>query len=191
MVKNIDTIFIGDSLTSGYGVPKNNCWVSKIIDYFNFNGLNKGINGDTTASMLSRFEQHVIEYNPKLVFIMGGSNDLMLRRSINYIAGNIELMIKDAAKNNIKIIIGIPPFIVGSMAYNLFSPLSNYSLIETELIELKNTIINLCNNLHINYIDFYSATENKPNLYLDGIHLNIDGHYLLFQKAIAAFTAYT
>lgn len=184
---NIDVVFIGDSLTFGYGVSKDNSWVSKITNYYNFTALNRGINGDTTASMLSRFDNDALKYNPKLIFLMGGSNDLLLRRSLDYITENIELMIKDALSKNINIIIGIPPFIHGSMAYNLFSTFSDYDLVEKDLIKLRIYLIKICLKYNINYVDFYSLTVNKKELYLDGIHLNSEGNNILFNAALKAF----
>ncbi len=187
MQKNIDAIFLGDSLTFGYGVPKDSCWVTKIINYFNFNALNKGINGDTTASMLSRFHNDVIKYNPKIVFIMGGSNDLLLNRPVSYIIENIELMITDSLSQKFNVIIGLPPFIVSKMAYGLFSPFSDYELVENNLIILREQLINLCLKYNIKYIDFYSLTSGKTELYLDGIHLNKEGNQALFNTALSLF----
>ena len=54
--KNIDMILIGDSLTFGYGVSKKNSWVYKLQnEYTNLKILNKGVNGDTTSLMLTRY----------------------------------------------------------------------------------------------------------------------------------------
>ena len=187
MKKKLDVIFLGDSLTFGYGVPKDNCWVTKIINYYNFNGLNKGINGDTTASMLSRFDKDVLKYNPNIIFIMGGSNDLLLCRTIPYITENIELMIQDSLSITSNVIIGIPPFIIGDMAYNLFSPFSEYKTVENNLIILREKLINSSLKYNIKYIDFYSLTSNRLEWYIDGIHLNKEGNHALFNFALSFF----
>lgn len=48
-MKNDLFIFIGDSLTFGYGVSKNETWVYKLQKSLNCNLINRGINGNTTA----------------------------------------------------------------------------------------------------------------------------------------------
>lgn len=183
----IDTAFLGDSLTFGYGVKKEYCWVSKIINYYNLNAVNKGINGDTTPSMLSRIDKDIFSYKPKSIFIMGGSNDLLLERSINSITENIKLMIIDSLKVTSNVIIGIPPYIISSMAYNMFSEYLYYDSVNEKLNVLKNNIIELCFAFNIKYLDFYSITLNKADMYLDGVHLNTEGHNLLFNASIPYF----
>lgn len=73
------------------------------------------------------------------------------------------------------------------MAYNLFSEYLYYDSAETKLETLKNNIIDLCSTLNIKSIDFYSLTLNKPEIYLDGVHLNAKGHDLLFKTAFPYF----
>ena len=58
----IDFIFLGDSLTFGYGVKPKDNWVHKLSEYLKLNILNKGVNGNTTTDMLFRF----YEDNPSL-----------------------------------------------------------------------------------------------------------------------------
>ena len=80
---DIDMILFGDSLTFGFGVPKKNSWAYKLQEQFsNITILNKGINGDTTSSMLTRFYKDVTSKKPKKVFIMAGTNDLLSGRNI-------------------------------------------------------------------------------------------------------------
>lgn len=179
MDNNIDIIFLGDSLTYGYGVPKEKSWVYLTGSNLNLNYLNKGKNGDTTPSMLSRYYSNVLKYNPSKIFIMGGTNDLLCGRNVGYIIDNIELMIKDALCINSKIIIGIPPTLIGYMANELFFPSSFYEYAEIELQNLHNKLIQLCEKYSVSYIDFYSLKLNKENLFTDGIHLNSLGNEIM------------
>ena len=71
----IDFIFLGDSLTFGYGVKPKDNWVHKLSEYLKLNILNKGVNGNTTTDMLFRFYEDVVSNSPKSLFIMGGTND--------------------------------------------------------------------------------------------------------------------
>src|SRR5699024_7369523 len=90
------------------------------------NIINKGINGNTTTDMLNRFTEDVTILNPKKIFIMGGTNDLLSNRPINMIIANIELMIKESLTKTKYVIIGIPPKIIKEDAYKLFMPSLTY-----------------------------------------------------------------
>ena len=179
-------IFIGDSLTFGYGVHKNEGWVYKISKNTSLNVINKGINGDTTPSMLNRFFNDVISKNPDNIFIMGGTNDLLCGRSISSIIDNIDEMIKDSITIASNVYIGIPPCIISEMANRLFMPSNLYDYCEKNLPILRSKLITLCDSYYIKYIDFYSLSINNINndIYLDGIHLNSFGNNLMFQETI-------
>jgi acyl-CoA thioesterase-1 len=187
MSSKFDVIFFGDSLTFGYGVAKEKSWVYKITQDFSFSSLNKACNGDTTTSMLSRYYNHVLVHSPAKIFIMGGTNDLLLGRSVLSIINNIELMIKEGLDIGSEIIIGIPPKIIGEMANTLFSPSHLYAYAEKEIAVLKNELIKLCSTYEIQFINFYDLTLNNDNIYLDGIHLTTFGHELMYKKCLATF----
>ncbi|MBB6622512.1 GDSL-type esterase/lipase family protein [Clostridium gasigenes] len=183
-------ILIGDSLTFGYGISKNENWVYKLQQSLNYNLINKGVNGNTTIDMLIRFSEDVIANNPTLIFIMGGTNDLLSNKSLSSIIKNIELMIKESLSINSKVILGIPPTIIGSDAYKLFSPSSTYDYCENELSKLREELIKLSNKYNLQYWDFYNLTlENMyTDIFNDGIHLNIKGQNLLFNYASNTLT---
>lgn len=187
MNTNLDVIFFGDSLTLGYGVAKQNSWVYKITQEHTLLSLNKACNGDTTTSMLTRYSNDVLMHSPSKIFFMGGTNDLLLGRSVSSIITNIELMVKDSLNINSEVILGIPPKIIGEMANKLFSPSQLYSYAEKELPHLKDALIKLGNKYKICSIDFYNLTLSKDNIYLDGIHLNSLGHELMYKKAVSYF----
>lgn len=183
MLKN-SFVFIGDSLTYGYGVNKSNNWVERLKPYISLDIINKGINGNTTTDMLNRFTEDVISYYPNKIFIMGGTNDFLSNRSLNTVLDNLELMLKEALTITKDIIIGIPPIIIKEDAYRLFMPSSTYDYCEKQLSLLRHSIIKLCDKYKINYVDFYSLTFkfSSNNIFTDGIHLNNNGQSLLFNE---------
>lgn len=183
MNNNIDIIFLGDSLTYGYGVPKEKSWVYLAGSELNVNYLNKGQNGDTTPSMLSRYYSSVLKYNPSKIFIMGGTNDLLCGRNVLSITENIEIMIKDALEINAHIILGIPPKIIGSMANKLFIPSSFYGYAEENLPKLRESLISLSKKYNTDIIDFFSIEFNSE-VYLDGLHLSSDGNFIMYKEAL-------
>lgn len=177
-------VFLGDSLVFGYGVQKRNNWVTLLTEIGNINSINKGINGNTTTDMLNRFTEDVISKSPKTVFIMGGTNDLLSRRSLESIIQNLSLMIKDAQNNCIDVIIGIPPIIIPDDAFKLFSPSETYNYCLLSLKKLRISLMDLCMDYNIPYIDFYTLTEYnlKEDIFLDGIHLNNKGQQILAKE---------
>ena len=63
-------VFYGDSITDGWGrVPGTTFFPGKPY-------VNRGISGQTTAQMLLRFRQDVIELRPAAVVILAGTNDI-------------------------------------------------------------------------------------------------------------------
>jgi lysophospholipase L1-like esterase len=187
MNNNFDIIFLGDSLTFGYGVPKQNSWVYKLTQKLSFSSLNKACNGETTTSMLARYYNDVLVHHPSKIFIMGGTNDLLLGRPVFSIIDNIELMIKDGLDINSEMVIGIPPKIIGKMANSLFSPSHLYTYAENELSTLRYEIIKLCTKYKVHFINFYDFTLDKNDIYLDGIHLTSSGHEIMYNEALSHF----
>lgn len=177
-------VFIGDSLTYGYGVNKNNNWVESLNPFIPLDIINKGINGNTTTDMLNRFTEDVISYSPKKIFIMGGTNDFLSNRSLYSVLDNLELMLKEALTITKDVIIGIPPIIIKEDAYRLFMQSSTYDYCEKQLQLLGKSIIELCNKYTVTYVDFYSLTFkfSSNNIFIDGIHLNNNGQNLLLNE---------
>ncbi len=63
-------VFMGDSITDGWGRIKGSTF---------FPGkpyINRGISGQTTAQMVLRFRQDVIDLHPAVVVILAGTNDI-------------------------------------------------------------------------------------------------------------------
>lgn len=172
-------LFLGDSLISGYGVGKSKCWVTNLPESTLI--YNAGINGNTTADMLYRVSDEIISSNATNVFLMGGTNDLLLNRSISHILDNIVLLIDEFKKNNFNIQLGIPPYIVSEMAKKLFMPSMSYDYAKSKLPILREELIKLCHKENIKFIDFYILTKEniKEDIYIDGIHLNEKGHQLM------------
>lgn len=181
-MKDIDTIFIGDSLTFGYGVSKKDSFVSLIINSTEKTILNKGVNGDTSTGILTRYYRDVISHKPRKVVILCGTNDLLMGRDISSIIENIELMIKDLVEINSEIIVCSPPIILKDLAERLFSPCSYYNQAEESLPLLNTSLINLEKKYPITVLDLYSLTKSNLNneIFSDGVHLTPKGNLLIF-----------
>lgn len=181
---------IGDSLTYGYGLAKDKAWVNLLGNCLGIEIINKGINGDTTPSMLNRLYENLIKHKPDITFIMGGTNDLLCGRKLFNIVDTIEEMILETLSNNSNVVIGIPPIIIKEMAEELFMPSQLYSYCFSSLPKLRTSLIEVCEKHNVKYVDFYNLSLKNidKNIFIDGIHLNSLGNTLMKDEALRIFS---
>ena len=94
-------VFMGDSITEAWA------------EYFGalFPGkpyLGRGISGQTTPQMVLRFRQDVIALKPRVVVILGGTNDIAGNTgpsTLGMIEDNLESMVEMARANGIKVVL--------------------------------------------------------------------------------------
>lgn len=109
-------IFLGDSLTEGYGVAQDRAFPQLIQQKFKTANLGWTINasgssGSTSASTLSRLKW-IAKDRPDVVFILMGSNDGLRGLKIEETEKNLAEALKWAKQQKIKIILGqlhVPP----------------------------------------------------------------------------------
>jgi acyl-CoA thioesterase-1 len=68
-------VFLGDSITSGHGLPPEVTFAARLGPRLGVNVRNAGISGDLTAGGLRRVETDVLPHRPKLVVVELGVND--------------------------------------------------------------------------------------------------------------------
>lgn len=183
-------VCIGDSLTYGYAIFRKACWVELIKNKLNIDVVNKGANGDTTAGMLSRSHQDIIQIAPTHVIIMGGSNDFIANRSLKLVQENIEQLVNETALNNIVRILGIEPPIDKVLAQRKWTDSVDYDQINSTLNNYRNWIIKFAKENSIHYIDFHSCflellkSKDPREMYVDGLHPTPYGHEVMANCAI-------
>jgi lysophospholipase L1-like esterase len=94
-------VFLGDEITENWGAGKAKFFPGKPY-------LNRGITRQTTAQMLVRFRQDVIDLKPKVVIIQAGGNDLasVMGPSTEATMGeNFMSMVELAQAHGIKVIL--------------------------------------------------------------------------------------
>lgn len=94
-------VFIGDSITEA--------WLAGQPDFFAGDRVDRGISGQTTTQMLARFRADVIDLKPRVVHIMGGTNDIagnIGATSLDRIEANIRSMVDLAEAHGIAVVIG-------------------------------------------------------------------------------------
>ncbi|MBS0393889.1 MAG: SGNH/GDSL hydrolase family protein [Proteobacteria bacterium] len=98
-------VFIGDSITEA--------WSATDPSFFGRGRVNRGISGQTTAQMLLRFRQDVIELEPAVVHIMAGTNDIAGNAGPydpGVTQGNLASMVDLALAHGIRVVLAsVPP----------------------------------------------------------------------------------
>ena len=86
-------IAFGDSLVKGKGASRGKDWVSRVSRQTGISILNKGRNGDTTRSALSRLDKDVLTQDPRVVILLLGGNDAIRNLPRQETFQNLALMI--------------------------------------------------------------------------------------------------
>lgn len=174
-------VCIGDSLTYGYGVPKENSWIHLTSQISNNTFINSGLNGDTTSGMVFRLQEDLINLKPDKAFIMGGTNDFLMGYKLQNTIENINLIIDECINYNITPYLGIQMKVDKKLAEFYWSSYIDYDEVNSKIKEYRKQLIEKCKKANLIYFDFYNIFENnlEKNLYIDGIHPSIYGHNLM------------
>lgn len=165
-------LFIGDSLTAGYGVPPEKSYPSLVSERFKQLGLsvkvtNSSVSGSTSASGPGRVKW-ALKAKPNIIVLALGANDGLRGLSTQNLQVNLEKSIKILSEGKvITVLAGIQvPNNYGSEYQESFNSVfknlkSKYS--------------------HIHLIPFLlEGVAKKPNLNLpDGIHPNEQGYEVI------------
>lgn len=110
-------LFLGDSLTEGYGLETGQSFPDLIANRLKSEGrsnikvLNAGISGSTSASALSRLQWY-IRSKPNLMVLSLGANDGLRGLSVPEMKANLSKTIEFAQANGVKVVLTgmqIPP----------------------------------------------------------------------------------
>lgn len=159
------TVALGDSITLGKGDPGwhfqgDTSWFSYATCDGGY-GWNAGINGNTTAKMLARFDSDVTAHHPRQVVVLGGTNDVFQGVPTDVTTLRlIDLITRAKAVAPVVWIGTIPPF--------------DDLLFRARGEALNIRIRQLAAEEHVGLLDFYGAvTQNgayRPGWTKDGIH---------------------
>jgi len=104
--EELTILFLGDSLTEGYGLDEEESFPSLVkemlaADGINIRVLNAGISGSTSASALSRLQWY-IRSQPDLMVLSLGANDGLRGLSIDEMKANLAETIEFAQANGVQ-----------------------------------------------------------------------------------------
>ncbi|MBX7186701.1 MAG: SGNH/GDSL hydrolase family protein [Vicinamibacteria bacterium] len=174
-------VFLGDSITE--------FWGRKPAFFPGKPYLNRGIAGQTTAQMLIRFRQDVIDLKPAVAIIQGGLADIAGfagPSSLEEIENNLRSMAETASFNHISpILVGVPP----AADY----PGRTGPEPAAQIVALNKRVALYCASSGFIFLDYYSALvgsngQMKAGVSDDGVHPNEKGYAILkplAEKAIA------
>ncbi|NES67587.1 MAG: SGNH/GDSL hydrolase family protein [Okeania sp. SIO2D1] len=145
--KNI--VFFGDSRARGWNSPKG-------FDDFNF--INRGISGQTTAQVLGRLNQHLIPLSADIVIVQVGVNDLY---RIPIFPENKETIISEC-KSNIKEIVRQSRQLVAIVILTTIFPIAEVPL-ERKLFWSPDIVVTGIEEVN----DFIYSLENEDVIIFD------------------------
>lgn len=184
---------IGDSITAGAilhapnpdhypGVDNyNSSYPHYISDYLQQNGIrnyfvaNKGVNGETSNQMLSRFNTDIVVTGCKYTLIHGGINDHAAHSDTAVTIQN-KIDMADLATAG-----GIDPLILGVIPTRLDSPLQSHQFsIDLHVAEQSGYF-------GYRYVDLWQSIEGSSDiansaLMADSVHPNISGYTAIASK---------
>ncbi|HEY1848712.1 MAG TPA: SGNH/GDSL hydrolase family protein [Opitutaceae bacterium] len=175
-------VFMGDSITEG--------WMGADAGFFSSSGyLDRGISGQTTSQMLVRFRQDVIDLDPAVVVILGGTNDVARNGGIippELTEENLQSMVELARLH------GIRPILCSILPAGDF-PWRRGLAPAPKIAALNHWIASYCASNGVAYLDYYSSLDDgsgalKAALSADGVHPNAAGYSVmepLARQAIA------
>jgi acyl-CoA thioesterase-1 len=91
-------LFVGTSLTAGYGLDPADAWPSLIQERLRERGLpfravNAGVSGETSAGARRRIDWLLEQETPRVVMIETGANDGLRGQSLDSLEANLDLII--------------------------------------------------------------------------------------------------
>jgi len=172
-------VVLGDSLTAGYGVEKDEAFPALIAKKFASQGaavevIASGISGSTSASGPGRM-QWLLKSKPDLLLLELGANDGLRGQSLVATKSNLKKTIALAKSNGIKVVLAgmkVPPNYGADYA-------GKFAKIFDELAKEEQVIL-----IPFFFEDLMKSTK-KSLLLADGLHPNTEGHRLIADKLFA------
>jgi lysophospholipase L1-like esterase len=152
---NPNIAFMGDSITNYWWLPKTNF----------------GVPGNKTTQMLDRFGGQVLGHSYKAVVILGGTNDIRtipenvpFGPAIARAVENLQAMCSMAAADGLEVRIGLIPPITGETP---------------RVVELNQAIEAMAEANGYAVVDYYTPLAGHPDYFVDGVHPNSHGYWIM------------
>ena len=173
-IQDENIVFFGDSITEGYNVK----------EFFDeYRVVNSGVSGNTTKDLIDRIDSDLYDYNPSMVIIQIGTNDIRAEIKDEDIIKNLKKIIKGIRENrkNASILIESIYPINREIDKEYWKDV-NPDYTNNHIIKVNKMIMKLCKEEHIKYINVYTSllddNKNLKAIYSkEGLHLTDLGYY--------------
>lgn len=156
--KNDVIVAFGDSLTEGVGTVQEHSYPSILAKLSGFNVINAGVSGETTGEGLLRLPEVIERYQPSLLILLEGGNDILRNKSATTIQKNLDSMITIALEKGIQVVlIGVPE----KSLFSNSAPLYDELAVEYDLVFASSLLASLL---------------RSPSKKSDAIHFNTEGY---------------
>jgi len=178
---------IGDSITQGYGYP------NKLQALLGANYTVENFGSSSSTVLLSTDKPYIYgvefarakEFQPDIAVVMLGTNDARTDyfKSVDNFVSDYLILIDElqALKSNPEIFLVKPP----PLFNNCFS-LENVNLLEGIIPRIEQ----IADEKGLPIIDVYSALENHPEYFQDGVHPNSEGATIIANELYKAITSF-
>ena len=174
-------IFMGNSIIQGWSQADSGMFSDGTF-------VNRGVGGQTTPQMLSRFRKDVIEPSPSAVLILAGTNDIAGNTgemALGEIRDNIEQMVSMAKNNEIEVILCS---VLPAFDYP-WRPGRNP---DSRIPKLNALLKELAEKHDLYYLDYFSRMKDDKNglpkeFAEDGVHPTKAGYDVMKKMTLDAF----
>lgn len=180
--RNPQVVFFGDSITDGWDLAQN---------FPGKNYINRGIGGQTTAQMLVRFRQDVLNLRPQVVVILAGTNDIAGNTgpvSNLDIEENIMTLTELATLHGIQVVISsvLPVHDANPDSQDLYAQRPR-----ERIVALNRWLKGWCAAEGLVWLDYASAMTDASGKLIatyadDGLHPNAEGYRIMAPLAESA-----
>jgi len=158
----------GDSLTFGYGAPRDKSYPSVLVDLLHVTVINEGVSGELSAEGLARFPSVLERHKPDILILCHGANDILRKKDLSQTKANLNEMIRLAKDKGVYVLlVGVPTYDILN-----FNVASMYYDVAKE------------NNIEIEDKSLKTIFDNEATLKSDKVHPNEQG-YDVMAKNIA------
>lgn len=173
IIKAKKVVALGDSITYGYPFTSEVSWVEALGNVTGWQVINSGISGDTLIDMADRLDRDVLRYEPQLVIVMGGTNDLYLGFSRTQMEDAFLQIMTRLKKANIQCWIGLPLPVTDST--------------ERSLHKWREWLLSYARKEGLKVINFQQDFLDeqggiREDLLLDGCHPSLRGYQIMGER---------
>jgi len=169
--QNAIILAFGDSLTAGVGTTPPNDYPSVLSELTGLRVINAGVPGETSAQGVKRLPVLLEEFQPNLLILLEGGNDILRNKDKIQLKQNLAEMIGFAQKRGIDVVlIGVPERKLFSDSAPLYGELATeYEVVfeEQMLANLLRKIEYKSDTVHLNQAGYRVMAEQLFSLLIE------------------------